>query len=118
MQGHASSCNSSYNRHGQILLSVTQSTQSRARIYEDCLCALFSVTQEFIVYLCEPSGTTFGSYLIMAVLNFDIQSVPLASGEEAKAVFLSGSIDASTNQTFENRLGEILSSGTNKDCYC
>ena len=31
-----------------------------------------------------------------------------------KAVFLSGSIDASTNQTFENRLGEILTSGTNK----
>ena len=50
----------------------------------------------------------------MAVLNFDIKSVNLPSGEEAKAVFLSGSIDASTNQTFEGRLGDILSSGTNK----
>ncbi|MFW5828695.1 MAG: STAS domain-containing protein [Planctomycetota bacterium] len=50
----------------------------------------------------------------MAVLNFDIKSVNLPSGDEAKAVFLSGSIDASTNQTFEGRLTEILSSGTNK----
>ena len=49
----------------------------------------------------------------MAVLNFDIQSVPLAIMKKQK-LFLSGSIDASTNQTFENRLGEILSSGTNK----
>ncbi|MDA3961680.1 MAG: anti-sigma factor antagonist [Planctomycetota bacterium] len=50
----------------------------------------------------------------MAVLNFDIKSVSLPSGDEAKAVFLSGSIDASTNQTFEGRLSDILSSGTNK----
>ncbi|MFW5858890.1 MAG: STAS domain-containing protein [Planctomycetota bacterium] len=50
----------------------------------------------------------------MAVLNFEIKSVSLPSGEEAKAVFLSGSIDASTNQTFEGRLQDILSSGTNK----
>ncbi|MHC5067291.1 MAG: STAS domain-containing protein [Planctomycetota bacterium] len=50
----------------------------------------------------------------MAVLNFDIKSVSLPSGEEAKAAFLSGSIDASTNQTFEGQLNEILSSGTNK----
>jgi anti-sigma B factor antagonist len=50
----------------------------------------------------------------MAVLNFDIKSVNLPSGDEAKAVFLSGSIDASTNQTFEGRLSDILSSGTNK----
>lgn len=50
----------------------------------------------------------------MAVLNFDIKPVSLPSGDEAKAVFLSGSIDASTNQTFEGRLGDILNSGTNK----
>ncbi len=50
----------------------------------------------------------------MAVLNFDIKSVNLPSGEESKAVFLSGSIDASTNQTFEGRLSDILSAGTNK----
>ena len=50
----------------------------------------------------------------MAVLNFDIKSVNLPSGEESKAVFLSGSIDASTNQDFEGRLADILSSGTNK----
>lgn len=48
----------------------------------------------------------------MAVLNFDIKSVALSSGEEAKTVFLTGSIDASTNQTFEGRLSEILSGGT------
>jgi anti-sigma B factor antagonist len=48
----------------------------------------------------------------MAVLNFDIKTVSLPSGEEAKAVFLTGSIDASTNQTFEGRLTDILSSGT------
>jgi anti-sigma B factor antagonist len=50
----------------------------------------------------------------MAVLNFDIQSVNLPGGGEAKAVFLSGSIDASTNQVFESQLTEILCSGTNK----
>ena len=48
----------------------------------------------------------------MAVLNFDIKTVSLPSGEDAKAVFLTGSIDASTNQTFESRLSDILSSGT------
>ena len=48
----------------------------------------------------------------MAVLNFDIKSVNLPSNEEGKAVFLTGSIDASTNQTFEKRLSDILSSGT------
>ena len=48
----------------------------------------------------------------MAVLNFDIKSVALPNGEEGKAVFLTGSIDASTNQTFEKRLSDILSSGT------
>ncbi len=48
----------------------------------------------------------------MAVLNFEIKSVALPSGEEAKAVFLTGSIDASTNQTFEGRLSDILSGGT------
>ena len=48
----------------------------------------------------------------MAVLNFDIKTVGLPSGEEAKAVFLTGSIDASTNQTFEGRLTDILNSGT------
>jgi anti-sigma B factor antagonist len=48
----------------------------------------------------------------MAVLNFDIKTVTLPSGEESKAVFLTGSIDASTNQTFEGRLSDILSSGT------
>lgn len=48
----------------------------------------------------------------MAVLNFDIKSVTLAGGEEAKAVFLTGSIDASTNQAFESRLADILGSGT------
>jgi anti-sigma B factor antagonist len=48
----------------------------------------------------------------MAVLNFDIKGVPLANQEEAKAVFLAGSIDASTNQVFEKRLSDILSSGT------
>jgi anti-sigma B factor antagonist len=48
----------------------------------------------------------------MAVLNFDIKSVNLPNGEEGKAVFLTGSIDASTNQTFEKRLTDILSSGT------
>lgn len=48
----------------------------------------------------------------MAVLNFDIKTVTLPSGQEAKAVFLTGSIDASTNQAFEGRLSDILSSGT------
>jgi anti-sigma B factor antagonist len=48
----------------------------------------------------------------MAVLNFDIKSVSLSSGEDAKTVFLTGSIDASTNQAFEGRLSEILSGGT------
>jgi len=48
----------------------------------------------------------------MAVLNFDIKTVTLPSGQEAKAVFLTGSIDASTNQAFEGRLTDILSSGT------
>ena len=48
----------------------------------------------------------------MAVLNFDIKSVNLPNSEEGKAVFLTGSIDASTNQTFEKRLSDILSSGT------
>jgi anti-anti-sigma factor len=48
----------------------------------------------------------------MAVLNFDIKTVALPSGEDAKAVFLTGSIDASTNQTFEGRLTDILSGGT------
>ena len=50
----------------------------------------------------------------MAVLNFEIKSVSLPNGDEAKAVFLSGSIDASTNQSFEGRLQDLLSSGTNK----
>ena len=49
----------------------------------------------------------------MAVLNFDIKTVTLPSGEESKAVFLTGSIDASTNQTFEGRLTDILNAGTN-----
>lgn len=49
----------------------------------------------------------------MAVLNFDIKTVTLPNGHEAKAVFLTGSIDASTNQAFEGRLSDILSSGTN-----
>lgn len=48
----------------------------------------------------------------MAVLNFDIKTVTLPNGQEAKAVFLTGSIDASTNQAFEGRLSDILSSGT------
>ncbi|GDY14991.1 hypothetical protein LBMAG53_38690 [Planctomycetota bacterium] len=48
----------------------------------------------------------------MAVLNFDIKTVKLPSGEEAKAVFLTGSIDATTNQTFEGRLSDILNAGT------
>jgi len=48
----------------------------------------------------------------VAVLNFDIKTVSLPSGEEAKAVFLTGSIDASTNQIFEGRLTDILSAGT------
>jgi len=48
----------------------------------------------------------------MAVLNFDIKTVTLPNGEEAKAVFLTGSIDASTNQAFEGRLSDILGSGT------
>lgn len=48
----------------------------------------------------------------MAVLNFDIKTVNLPTGEEAKAVFLTGSIDASTNQTFEGRLTDILAGGT------
>ncbi len=48
----------------------------------------------------------------MAVLNFDIKSVALPSGEEAKAVLLTGSIDASTNQQFESRLTDILNTGT------
>ena len=50
----------------------------------------------------------------MAVLNFDTKSVTLPSGEEAKSVFLTGSIDASTNQLFETELADLLSSGTNK----
>jgi len=50
----------------------------------------------------------------MAVLNFEIKPVSLPSGDEAKAVFLTGSIDASTNQIFEGELTDILSSGTNK----
>ncbi len=50
----------------------------------------------------------------MAVLNFDIQPSELPTGEEAKSVFLSGSIDASTNQTFETQLNDILEAGTNK----
>jgi len=49
----------------------------------------------------------------MAVLNFDIKTVTLPSGDESKAVFLTGSIDASTNQTFEGRLTDILNAGTN-----
>ncbi len=48
----------------------------------------------------------------MAVLNFDIKPQSLPTGGEAKAVFLTGSIDASTNHTFEQRLTDILSSGT------
>jgi anti-sigma B factor antagonist len=48
----------------------------------------------------------------MAVLNFDIKTVKLPSGEDAKAVFLTGSIDATTNQTFEGRLSDILQAGT------
>jgi len=48
----------------------------------------------------------------MAVLNFDLKPVTLASGDHAKAVFLTGSIDASTNQQFESKLTEILASGT------
>lgn len=50
----------------------------------------------------------------MAVLNFDIKGVALPTGGEAKAVFLSGSIDASTNQVFESKLNDILGSGTNR----
>jgi anti-anti-sigma factor len=50
----------------------------------------------------------------MAVLNFDIQPADLPNNEQAKVVFLSGSIDASTNQSFESQLGNILSEGTNK----
>jgi anti-anti-sigma factor len=50
----------------------------------------------------------------MAVLNFDIKSVTLPGGSEAKSVFLSGSIDASTNQLFETQLTGILTAGTNK----
>lgn len=50
----------------------------------------------------------------MAVLNFDIKGVSLPSGGEAKSVFLSGSIDASTNQVFESQLNDILSAGTNR----
>ena len=50
----------------------------------------------------------------MAVLNFDIKDVALPSGGDAKSVFLSGSIDASTNQVFESQLNDILSAGTNR----
>ncbi len=48
----------------------------------------------------------------MAVLNFDIKDVSLPGNGVGKSVFLTGSIDASTNQTFEKRLSDILSSGT------
>ena len=50
----------------------------------------------------------------MAVLNFGIKDVALPNGGDAKSVFLSGSIDASTNQVFESRLNDILSAGTNR----
>ena len=52
--------------------------------------------------------------VIMAVLNFGIKDVALPNGGDAKSVFLSGSIDASTNQVFESRLNDILSAGTNR----
>ena len=53
----------------------------------------------------------------MAVLNFDIKSISLPDGEEAKAVFLSGSIDASTNQTFEGRLATSCLLAPIRSCW-
>jgi anti-sigma B factor antagonist len=49
----------------------------------------------------------------MAVLNFDLKSVAIPGSQDvAKAVFLTGSIDASTNHSFETRMGEILAAGS------
>jgi anti-anti-sigma factor len=50
----------------------------------------------------------------MAILDFDISSVNLPSGEKATAVSLTGSIDATTNQQFEQELTDILGKGVKK----
>ncbi|MFH1708969.1 MAG: STAS domain-containing protein [Planctomycetota bacterium] len=50
----------------------------------------------------------------MAILDFDSSSVELANGEKAIAVSLTGSIDATTNQQFEQELTDILAKGVKK----
>jgi len=50
----------------------------------------------------------------MAILDFDISDITLANGEKATAISLTGSIDATTNQQFEEELTEILTRGVKK----
>ncbi|MFC1479149.1 STAS domain-containing protein [Planctomycetota bacterium] len=50
----------------------------------------------------------------MAILDFDIDEINLATGEKSTAISLTGSIDATTNQQFEEELTEILTKGIKK----
>ena len=50
----------------------------------------------------------------MAILDFDIDEINLSTGEKATAISLTGSIDATTNQQFEEELTEILTKGVKK----
>jgi anti-sigma B factor antagonist len=50
----------------------------------------------------------------MALLDFDIKEIELDGGDKATAISLTGSIDATTNQQFEEELTEILTQGVKK----
>lgn len=50
----------------------------------------------------------------MAILDFDISKINLPNNEKGTAISLTGSIDATTNQQFEQELTEILSQGVRK----
>ena len=50
----------------------------------------------------------------MAILDFDVSEVNLGGSEKGTAISLTGSIDATTNQQFEQELTEILTQGVKK----
>lgn len=50
----------------------------------------------------------------MAILDFDIENIDLSGGEKGIVISLTGSIDATTNQQFEDELTEILTQGVKK----
>jgi len=50
----------------------------------------------------------------MAILDFNIDNIDLSGGEKGTVISLTGSIDATTNQQFEDELTEILTKGVKR----